>query len=145
MIETLQTRTYKSIPALEGNFDTWRDAQQFAEFQLDRAHGSALRVVAEDERDFQFVHYRSMGSDPFERQTAADWVKNLPRARSETLKTCGGCHMYPGILSVNTYTMFNTAAQRLDSSTLERETQRDLAWKTRRFDWGLLQGLWRQQ
>jgi hypothetical protein len=72
-------------------------------------------------------------------------VKNLPRLRGETLRTCEQCHVYPGILSVNTYTMFNSGAQRLESSTLERETQRDLAWKMRRFDWGLLQGLWRQQ
>jgi len=145
MIETLQTRTYKSIPDLEGSFDTFRDAQLFAEFQLDRAHESALRVVAEHEKDFQFVHFRSNGGDPFEQQTPADWVKNLPLVRSETLRTCEGCHTYPGIFSLNTYTMFNTGAQRLDSSTLELETQRDLTWKMRRFDWGLLQGLWRQQ
>jgi hypothetical protein len=145
MIETLQTRTYKSIPDLEGSFDTFRDAQQFAEFRLDRAHASTLRAVAEDEKDFQFVHFHSIGSDPFEQQTPADWVKYLPLVRSETLRTCEGCHTYPGIFSLNTYTMFNTAAQRLASSTLELETPRDLTWKMRRFDWGLLQGLWRQQ
>ena len=144
LIESIQTRSYKSIPDVYGTFDAWRVAQGVAEFHLDREHAPALRAVTDGERDFQAVHFRSVGTDPFEILSAAEWDRNRSGIRGETLRTCGMCHLAPGIFSVNSYGTFGMAAHPLDSSTVERETEETLAWKSRQFDWGLLQGLWRQ-
>jgi hypothetical protein len=142
MTESVQTRTYSSIPETDGNFDVLRNAQAVAEFQMDRKHGFALRAVEEGEREFQFVHFRSMGVDPFEHMNVSQWVSSRDRVRGQTLKTCMMCHLARGILSVNTYSNFGYAASKLDASTVERETSATLRWKSRQFDWGLLNGLW---
>jgi hypothetical protein len=142
IVESVQTRTYSSVPETDNNFDAVRNAQVVAEFQMDRKHGFALRAVEEGEREFQFVHFRSMGVDPFEHMSASEWDSRRDRVRGQTLKTCMSCHLARGILSVNTYSNFGYAASKLDVSTLERETTATLRWKSRQFDWGLLQGLW---
>lgn len=142
MIESVQTRTYSSIPETDNNFDALRNAQVVAEYQMDRENGFALRAVKEREREFQFVHFRSMGADPFEHMSASEWDSSRDRVRGQTLKTCMMCHVARGILSVNTYSNFGHAAPKLDASTLEGETSATLRWKSRQFDWGLLQGLW---
>jgi hypothetical protein len=142
IVESVQTRTYPSVPETDNNLDALRNAQVVAEFQMDRKHGFALRAVEEGEREFQFVHFRSMGVDPFEHMSASEWDRRRDRMRGQTLKTCMTCHLARGILSVNTYSNFGYAASKLDASTLERETSATLRWKSRQFDWGLLQGLW---
>ena len=110
--------------------------------QIDRNHGFALRAVEEGEREFQFVHFQSMGVDPFEHMNASKWDSSRDRVRGQTLKTCMQCHLARGILSVNTYSDFGQAASKLDGSTLELETSATVRWKSRQFDWGLLTGLW---
>lgn len=144
MIESVQTRTYSAVPETDNNFDALRNAQIVAEFQMDRKSGFALRAVEEGEREFQFVHFRSMGVDPFEHMNASGWDRSRDRVRGQTLKTCMKCHLARGILSVNTYSDFGQAAPKLDGSTLERETSATVHWKSRQFDWGLLKGLWVQ-
>jgi hypothetical protein len=150
LIESIQTRSYLSIPDIGGGFDAFLNSQAVAEFQLDREHAPSLRAVKEGEKDFQFVHFRSLGMDPFEQLSAADWVRDHNSVlrdpiRGETLRTCKMCHVYArGILSVHTYAAFGMAANKLDGSTLEREASATLAWKSRQFDWGLLKGLWPQ-
>ena len=148
LIESIETREYAAIPAIDaqGQLVDARElhtAQRFAEFQLNRWHAPALRAIVPGERDFQFVHFRSQGVDAFEQTNAADWARDLPNIRGETLRECFQCHAAPGILSVNTYAAFDTAAHALDASTVEREIGTTLAWKSAQFDWGLLQGLWR--
>ncbi len=142
LVESLQIRRYATVPDTDRDFNVLAASQVPAEFQLDRAHLPELRVVATGERDFQFVHFRSMGVDPFEHATSEDWASRRNRLRGETLRTCGTCHFARGILSVNTYTSFGTAAAELDSSTFEREAEATLAWKRRQYDWGLMQGPW---
>jgi hypothetical protein len=142
MIESIQMRTYSSVPEGDTGFNALRNAQVVAEFQMDREHGFELRAVEEEEREFQFVHFRSMGWDPFEHMSASEWDSSRDRVRGRTLKTCMMCHSARGILSVNTYSNFGTAASKLDSSTLEREMTATLRWKSRQFDWGLMKGLW---
>jgi len=144
LVESIQTRSYLSIPDVDGNFNVLRDAQSGAEFQMDMAKFPSLRAVAEGERDFQFVHFRSMGVDPFERLSAADWTRDRNSVRSETLRTCKMCHAARGILSVNTYAYFGTAANKLYESTFELEANKMLTWKSSQFEWGLLKGLWRE-
>ena len=140
MVESIQTRTYSSIPEVDNNFDGLRNAQTVAEFQMDRERGFALRAVEEGAKELQFVHFRSMGVDPFEHMSASEWDKSRDRLRGQTLKTCM-CHLARGILSVNTYSNFGQAAPKLEGSTLEREASATLRWKSRQFDWGLLKGL----
>jgi len=142
MVESIQTRKYSSVPEADNNFDALRNAQVVAQFQIDREHGFALRAVEEGEREFQFVHFRSMGADPFEHMNASEWNSSRDRVRGQTLNTCMMCHLARGILSVNTYSDFGQAAPELDGSTLERETSATVRWKSRQFDWGLLKGLW---
>jgi hypothetical protein len=144
LIESIQTRRYASIPDADGNFDAFRNAQVVAELTLDREHLPALRVVEQGERDFQFVHFRSLGGDPFEQRTAAGWASSRDELRGETLRTCRICHQARGILSVNTYAAFRQEAHALDGSTQDREVSATFMWKSRQFDWGLLKGLWRQ-
>lgn len=141
LVESLQTRRYATVPDTDRDFNLLAGSQAPAEFRLDRANLPALRAVAAGERDFQFVHFRSMGVDPFEHGTTEDWAKRRNRLRAETLRTCGSCHIARGILSVNTYTSFGTAAAELDGSTFEREAEATIDWKRRQYDWGLLQGL----
>ena len=143
LIESIQARSYLSIPD-GSNFDALRNAQSVAEFQIDLANFPSLRAVAEGERDFQAVHFRSMGVDPFERMSATDWARDRDQVRGETLRTCKKCHVARGILSVNTYASFGTAANKLHDSTLELEADKMLTWKSSQFDWGLLKGLWRE-
>jgi len=143
LIESIQTRSFTAVPDEGSPLDALRNAQAFAEFQLDRMRAPALRAVESGERDFQFVHFRSMGVDPFERLDADSWARDRDRIRGETLRTCNQCHLARGILSVNTYATFGTSANPLDGSTAEREASATLTWKSRQFDWGLLEGLWR--
>jgi len=143
LIESIQIRSYLSIPD-DGDFNALRNAQSVAEFQMDPANFPSLRAVTEGERDFQFVHFRSMGVDPFERLSAEDWASDRNPVRGETLRTCKICHLPRGVLSVNTYAYFGTAAHKLQDSTLEREANEMLTWKSSQFDWGLLKGLWRE-
>lgn len=144
LIESIQTRSYLSIPDVGSGFNALMNAQTLAEFQLDREHAPALRAVEEGERDFQFVHFRSMGVDPFEHMSAADWRRDRHPVRGETLRTCQTCHGARGILSVNTYANFGMSANKLSESTQESETNATLTWKSSQFDWGLLKGLWRK-
>lgn len=145
LIESVQVRRYVSVPLVSaaGVFDVESAiaAQRFAEFTMDRRHGAALKAIVAGERDFQFVHFRSQGADPFELTS-----HRQPR-QDPTLTTCRVCHQAPGMLSVLSYSRhrFSTPPIRvLESSSVEQESAVALRWKRSRFEWGLLQGLWRQ-
>jgi len=144
LAESVQVRSYAAIPEDGSSRALIQDSQRVAEFQLDRAKLPALRAVEEGERAFQFVHFRSMGVDPFEKIGAADWIRERDRFRGETLRTCRQCHSTRGILSVNTYAAFGLAANPLHVTTADQEASAIREWKSRQFDWGLLVGLWRK-
>jgi hypothetical protein len=143
LIESIQVRRYDAVPEIGSPLNLIQDAQTMTEFQLDRVHVPALRAVEPGERDFQFVHFRSIGVDLFEKLSAADWMRDRDKIRGETLSTCRQCHFARGILSVNAYSKFGMSAIALDISTPERETNATFEWKSAQFDWGLLNGLWR--
>lgn len=143
LTESIQVRSYDAVPDEGSSFTAIQNAQTVAEFQLDRRRLPALREIEKTERDFQFVHFRSMGVDPLQSLSADDWARERDRMRGETLRTCRQCHSPRGMLSVNTYAEFGLAANRLDGSTPEREASATREWKSRQFDWGLLMGLWR--
>jgi hypothetical protein len=134
LIESIQLRRYLSVGPTAP-----KTGQRFVEFQLDR-HEGLLRQVAADEKDFQFVQFRSMGWDPLEGARVGE-----PPKRGETLGTCYQCHSFPGILSVNSYNriLFTEGPmQLLQSSTFDQENSAALAWKYQQYEWGLLRGWW---
>ena len=167
LIESIQLRRYDAIEALRVNFDGsdltgGKPAQQMLEFNMDRLHQGALKALSPGELDFQFVHFRSQGGDPFERPFRnVDRTPNPTAIRSPTLATCYQCHTPAGILSVASFNQARfspQAVQRLQAaepplpgaqsytppSNAQLEAEATVRWKYRQFDWGLLQGLWRR-
>jgi len=129
--------------------------QNVYEFQMNRRQNGALREIGKDERDFNSVHFMGMGIDLFEssfRNSANDQQsRDSTRLQSVTLHTCLECHSPPGIFSVNSYTRslsIPSSLQRpagLTPRDIKREATDAIIWKQQQFDWGLLQGLWRQE
>jgi len=127
----------------------------FYEFQMNRRHNYELRELGKEEKGFNFVHFRGMGSDQFEHTFKnSDGEHQTPdsaKLQSVTLHTCMECHSGPGIFSVNSYTRFlsfSEASQRPANLTpldFNREIENTIFWKQRQFDWGLLQGLWNRR
>ena len=84
------------------------------------------------------MHFNDKSIDPFEPDS---------RLQPVVLETCRQCHSSRGIFSVNSYTRFLSASARGPASFSEDTAGNDQAealyWKQRQYDWGLLQGLWR--
>lgn len=149
LIESIQVRRYRSVPAVDAtgvryDRESAIAAQRFTEFDLDRRHGAALKAVNSGEKEFQFVHFRSMGFDPLECTSDPSRTCDYSKSRTDTLRTCTMCHSAPGIFSVVSYTRFSPPATEISATTVEEEVTATLNWKHRQYDWGLLQGLWRQ-
>jgi len=129
--------------------------QNCYEFQMNRRQNCGLREIGQNEQGFNFVHFMGKGIDQFEytSRNASNEVKVLDSAKlqSVTLHTCMECHSSRGIFSVNSYTRFlsfSESPQRpanLMPLDFNREIMNTIYWKQRQFDWGLLQGLWRQE
>ena len=147
--ESIQLRRYLAI---EGMNQVSRGAQQFFEFELDRRQNGALRAIGKNEMGFTFVHFMGKGIDLFEssfrNQSNDRSLRDSATLQAVRLNSCFQCHSAPGIFSVNSYTRFlSPSSQRgpADFANLgiEREVTLTVNWKQRRFDWGLLHGLWR--
>jgi hypothetical protein len=130
--------------------------QNCYEFQINRRRNCELREIGQNEKDFNFVHFMGMGLDQFQftSRNASNEVEVLDSARlqSVTLNTCMQCHSASGLFSVNSYTrflsFFSESPQRPANLTpldFHLEIMNTIYWKQRQFDWGLLQGLWRQE
>lgn len=168
LIESIQLRRYDAIETLRANRDgsgamSGKPAQQMLEFDMDRLHQGALEALAPGKLDFQFVHFRSMGGDPFELSFSnLERTPNPTAVRRPALATCYQCHTPAGILSVASFNQARfspQAVQRLEAtpellpqiaqsytppSNAQQEAELTVLWKYRQFDWGLLQGLWRR-
>jgi hypothetical protein len=167
LIESIQLRRYDAIDNLRVNGDgsdmAGRPAQQMFEFDMDGFHRGALKALTFGDVDFQFVHFKSQGGDPFEVPFSDAQLEPNPAAvRRATLSTCHQCHASPGILSVASFNRerFSTqTVQRLQANTdlppqiaqsytpppnAQQEIEATVQWKYRQFDWGLLRGLWRR-
>jgi hypothetical protein len=129
---------------------------RFYEFQMNRRQNCELREIGQNEKDFNFVHFMGKGFDQFEYtfRNASNKVEVLDSAnlQSVTLETCMQCHSGRGIFSVNSYTRglsFFSESQHspanLTPFDFHHEVIETIGWKERQFDWGLLQGLWRQK
>jgi hypothetical protein len=167
LIESIQLRRYDSIEPLRVNRDasgagSVGPAQQMFEFDMNRRHAGALKELALVDVDFQFVHFMSQGGDPFELLCCNERRPNPSSARDAALATCFHCHSSAGILSVASFNRERFSpqtVQRLQATTElppqiaqsytpppneQLEIEGTVLWKYRRFDWGLLQGLWRR-
>jgi hypothetical protein len=167
LIESIQLRRYDSIDALRGSHDGSgragaAPAQQMFEFDMDRRAG-VLKPLGLGDADFQFVHFKSQGGDPFELPfSSAEHVPNPTATRRAAIATCYQCHTPAGILSVASFNrerFSSQTVQRLQAtpelpsqiaasytppSNAQLEIEGTVLWKYRQFDWGLLQGLWRE-
>jgi hypothetical protein len=142
LVESIQVRHYLSVPAGpdQAAFMTpGSAAQRFSEFDMDPRQGASLTVVPDDRRDF--VQFHSMEGDPIE-----FLPKGRPVQTVQSPRECQACHASRGILSVNSYNraLAGGLVQLLDVATTEEESTATVNWKYRRYDWGLLQGLWQQ-
>jgi hypothetical protein len=168
LIESIQLRRYDSIDTLRVNHDgsdaaSGRPAQQMFEFDMDKLHEGALKALTLGAHDFLFVHFKSMGGDPFELSfNNVERTPNPTSVRRATLATCYQCHTSAGILSVASFNRERFSpqtVQRLQATTelapeiarsytpppnAQQEIEGTALWKYRQFDWGLLQGLWRR-
>jgi hypothetical protein len=153
--ESIQLRRYCKIEPAFSDPNFWMSTnivQIFHEFQFDKRHNGLLRSVGKDERGFNFVHFRSQGIDPFEREYrngSQEGPIDSDRIQSEVLKTCFECHSSRGIFSVKSYTGDLSPLpipKPLDLAPVPftREAMATIYWKQRQYDWGLLQGLWAQ-
>jgi hypothetical protein len=140
--QSIQFRVYKTT-----DFDySLRDIREnFARSQLPfeivmtrrdllKSHAGGLHRVAENESFFTG-------------DIMMEWKRTQVLTGPVVLSTCVGCHLGPGILSVNTYTQFDGRPSRSLNPSLLPATETDNQWrstldnKKSRYEWGLLQGI----
>jgi len=148
LTEQVQIRVHraisKTIPeGVDLNSNEERTSQDFFEIKLSRAklltgHSGGLRALARDEKEF--LLFGSHGTDPFDRLKENE---SMERARITTLKFCVNCHFRPGIHSMMSHSGLMRADAELIATNPNYETSMSIGWKQTKYDWGLLQGLWR--
>ena len=154
LVESVQARTYLKISQDRRQtlaaFEERTAEQHFVEFNMARRPGAPLVAVAQGEKEFTTVQFRSIGGDPFEFYKPGQPAPDSAVFKQEVLKSCANCHVPPGpgILSVNSFNRMFYGMPSLRTTEVvdlspEREERVTLDWKRRQFDWGLLQGLWR--
>jgi hypothetical protein len=151
LTEDVQIRVHRAISkTIPESFifdsNAERTAQDFFEIKLSRAklfagHSGGLRALARDEKEF--LLFLSHGDDPFDQLRENE---SMERERITTLKFCVNCHFMPGIHSMNSHSGLMDAQAALIASDLNYETRITIGWKQTnqaKYDWRLLQRLWR--
>jgi hypothetical protein len=130
--ESIQIRRYP---------DATTNIQEVTEFVMSRARGGSLRQVTPDETSF--TQFFSHGYDPLE------WKESRPR-QEVTLSTCRTCHGHfgTGMRSVLSYSRLFEGRYAepppVSDLSVGRVVVLTIDAKQRRYDWGLLEGLWRK-
>lgn len=133
IIESVQIRVHRIVPSeipqtfFSGRNEASTEMDTF-EFKLSRSRlfageSGGLRPVLPGETEFAL--FLSHG---------IDWESRV------ALTYCSSCHFGPGIFSVR-----SRGGNIVPSSNLDNEMSETKWWKGRRYDWGLLQGLWRSK
>ncbi len=145
--ELVQIRVYRRVPALDGpadlpHFQTKPGEQDVYEFVLDRPKLFAgLRAVGPDEAEDPF---RRNDTDPFTKpapKPAAPDIGAAPPPPGKQLQSCTGCHAGPGIYSVNSMQRgLKDSGTRFRTYAWDVELNFTPYNKTKRYDWGMLQG-----
>lgn len=151
--ENVQLRvTRAAVETIVHSGKRWQGMQDVFELKIEPAKALegarlGLRAIAKDEKEFPTFRSSSHGFDPFENPREA----GLPeRHRVVRLNTCKGCHEISGTHPAMTLSFrfsFAMDGERpgLAESTAEREINAILWWKVRRYDWGLLNGMWEKR
>ena len=157
VVENIQLRTYLGFGRPEVVMETNQNGsvvpvgippQRFNELQMTRDAQANLISVAQDQRDFTFVHFMGMGFDAFESNQGKE-AYDVKRWQTRVLGTCLQCHGGKGIYSVNSFTRslsldFSHDTTQMVESDGNRDEEMGLFSKELRADWGLMQGLWMQ-
>ncbi|HKX00199.1 MAG TPA: hypothetical protein VJN43_20840 [Bryobacteraceae bacterium] len=147
--ESVQIRVYRAIaeeaPPGTRRADRFQDGVEFrlSRAQLLRNQPGGLRAVEPGEKQFPVLF--SHGFDLFEMKPEDG---PIGRHLLPVLQSCTQCHQHAGILSMLSYTgsfsgpRFSHPARLVEASAAEEG--RRIVWRKReRYDWGLLEGLWR--
>lgn len=159
LVESVQIRFFRSFGAAPrlgqfldiGTPASYRVQQRVVEFVLDRAmlfagDAGGLRPIGAGERVFET--FNTEGFDPFEQP-----AEYLEQMRTVHMDSCVGCHGAPGIFSVQVYTRVNGGpgtqlagvavlpTSRLRPGRISDADDLAVAFKSGRYEWGLLQGL----
>lgn len=148
--ENVQIRVHRTIPAsipagLNTDFNEASATTDVYEFRLSRARIFAgmpggLRAVARGEKEFSTFH--SHGFDPLDPSPNAI---ALAKHQRNVLNSCANCHFRPGIHAMLSRGGFTRPRGLAVAWGEDYEAEATTDWKHRRFDWGLLRGLWELQ
>lgn len=149
LTESVQIRQYRAIPeGVDANPIRARESQGFYKFTLNRAklfagEAGGLSPVTADAKEFAL--FMSQGIDWFEMQAGGN--SSVEKFQVGVIKSCAVCHAGPGVHSVLSYSRRRFAREYLSPPALRESNPLDEAsnttyWKTKQYDWGLLQGLW---
>jgi hypothetical protein len=149
LTESVQIRQYRAIPeGTDTNIAGARESQKFYKFTLNRAklfagEAGGLGPLTADAKEFPL--FMSQGIDWFE--TSAGRNGSVDRFQVGIIKSCATCHASPGIHSVLSYSRRRFAREYLSPPVLKESSSLDEAsnttyWKSKQYEWGLLQGLW---
>jgi len=147
LTESVQFRVYRSVrEGAEKGAGRSRESQDVYKFSLSRARlfggeaGGLAPVIA---RQKELPVFMSQGIDWLE----AGGDGALENAQEVILDSCTTCHAAAGVHSMMSFSMprFNAyaSAPRLGEATPSGEEDATVRWKRGRYEWGLLQGLWR--
>jgi hypothetical protein len=142
--ESAQLRVYRAIPpGTEILEDEARSTQDVFEFALDRqklfkGEAGGLRAVLPGEKHFSL--FRAHGIDWFEKMEDPENLQGL------VLSSCATCHASPGIHSFLSFSERRFGASmrtpEFVESTIANEESMTASDKSRRYEWGLLRGMW---
>lgn len=147
LTESIQVRTFLTIPPLPPPHTTAPGDQRTEEYLLDRPayfdQRPSLRTVGPDDDEVPFQ--RMVTGLPLMDRFDGDLPAQV-RTPHKALSSCIHCHQLPGIHSVLSVTQHLQSAREGDGPLLRPYTfdadQRNMpAHKLRRYDWGLLQGM----
>jgi hypothetical protein len=141
LVEDVQIRVHRIVPnTLDESRRSARAAMDVGEFKLSRTklfarENGGLRQLGP--ADTEFGIFRSHGDDIFEADLAGASFERMLRV---PLQFCAACHTRPGVHSM----LSRSGRVLIPAWDPNYEDEGTMGWKHRQYNWGLLQGLWRE-
>jgi hypothetical protein len=136
LVESIQHRRYRLVPAPNGARVSPFDAQAFSQLEMRFDRRGALHPLSATDTDFQHVHFLGMGIDLFELSSSETSPEQM---RKPTLRTCASCHQSPGVTSVLSYNNIFSGTRPhpvpLRTSDFAQEADKTLRWKYAQREW----------
>ncbi len=146
LTEDVQIRVHRAIPTrltegLNTSFNEADTALDTYEFRLSREmlfaeKAGGLRALTRSDNEFPL--FQSHDIDLFEEESGDDAIQRHLRP---SLAFCAKCHFAPGIHSMLSYRPLRPKV----SWSTESEAGTILRWKSEKYSWGLLNGLWMKE